>query len=415
MRLWLWSIVEVAKEVIVSRVTLYKQKKGKKKLPTWWIYYRRDGKTFRESTNTADREEAAATQKQIERLLAFDRREELTEGFYRATRDLDTKETPMKEFFDQVRATVISPKTFSRYKGIDENFLSFIKEHFPKISLLHEIKPTHVQAWHRNILERGLKPRTVNLNLKILRIAFNKAVKTGLILKDPTDPIELLKVPESARRPFTVEELNMIFSKAEGFFRYSGVLALYTGARLGDIVCLKWRDIDFRHGNITFKMQKRRGKPMEIPMYPGLRALLLELRGNKQPNPNDYLFPKEAVRYQESGSSPISTMWLNFLGKLKLIEHSRSFYDKRVKAKKAGKKVKPLKRKPGELSFHSFRHTAISLLKNIGAPEAVAMQIAGHESASISKIYTHLDEGAERRWIEAMPDYTRPALGPAEK
>ena len=47
------------------------------------------------------------------------------------------------------------------------------------------------------------------------------------------------------------------------------------------------------------------------------------------------------------------------------------------------------------------------MLKNLGAPQAVAMQIPGHESASISKIYTHLDEDAERRWIETMPDLTR--------
>lgn len=72
----------------------------------------------------------------------------------------------------------------------------------------------------------------------------------------------------------------------------------------------------------------------------------------------------------------------------------------------SGKSLPKLDRKPGELSFHSFRHTAISMLKNIGAPQAVAMQIAGHESASISKIYTHLDEDAERRWIEALPDFT---------
>jgi hypothetical protein len=110
----------------------------------------------------------------------------------------------------------------------------------------------------------------------------------------------------------------------------------------------------------------------------------------------------------------------------------------RAKLRKAGKTVLPTRtRTPSELSFHSFRHSAVSLLKNVGAPEAVAMQIAGsprrsfqtkpgHESlalkcakpyfrASISRIYTHIDESSERRWIALMPDFTTLALKHAEE
>lgn len=398
----------------MPRVTLYKQKKDKKKLPTWWIYYRRDGKTIRKSTGTTNDEEAENTRQQIERLLAFDRREELTEDFYRATRNLDKKEIAINEFFESARVANQTPKTARKYKAVDDDFQAFLKANFPKIRLLHEIRPSHIDQWHKGLIQR-LAPSTVNSHLKILRIALNGAVRTGYITKDPTAHIKFLKTQESARRPFSADELRLISSKAEGFFRYSAALGLYTGARLGDIVCLKWRDIDFSRGFIRFRMQKRHGKPMEIAMHPALRPLLLELADGKKPVPNEYLFPKEAARYLKSGSSPISTMWLNFLGKIKLVDRDRSFYDKRVKAKRAGKEVKPIKRKPGELSFHSFRHTAVSLLKNAGAPEAVAMQIAGHESAAISRIYTHLDETVERRWIESMPDYTQPALKPGKK
>jgi len=390
----------------VSKVTLYRQKKDGKKLPTWWLYYRKDGKTFRESTGTEILDDAEKARSQIEKLLTFDRRAELTEDFYRATRSLDKQEIGIKSFFENVRATVTVPSTLREYKKIDEQFLAFLSTNFPRPSLLHEIHATHVEAWHRDLVLR-LRPRTVNKRVKVLRMAFKRALKSGVILRNPTENIELLKAEESARRPFTIEELKLICSKAEGFFRYSAALGLYTGSRLGDICLLKWRDIDWRRSSISYKMQKRRGKPMDVPMHPALKNVLKELADDAPQNPNDYLFPNQAQAYLKSGAAPISAKWLDFLGRLKLIEHDRLFYDKRVRDRRAGKRVSPLERKPGELSFHSFRHTSISMLKNIGAPQAVAMQIAGHESASISKIYTHLDEDAERRWIQAMPDVTQ--------
>ncbi len=48
-----------------------------------------------------------------------------------------------------------------------------------------------------------------------------------------------------------------------------------------------------------------------------------------------------------------------------------------------------LRRMISDISFHSLRHTATSLLKNAGVPEAVAMDIIGHESEAISRHYTH--------------------------
>jgi integrase len=41
------------------------------------------------------------------------------------------------------------------------------------------------------------------------------------------------------------------------------------------------------------------------------------------------------------------------------------------------------------LSFHSLRHTAVSLLKDAGVPDAVVMALVGHESTAISQRYTH--------------------------
>jgi integrase len=60
-----------------------------------------------------------------------------------------------------------------------------------------------------------------------------------------------------------------------------------------------------------------------------------------------------------------------------------------------------------ELSFHSLRHTATSLLKATGASEAVARDIIGHDSAEISRHYTHVDEPSKRAALARLPDVTK--------
>ena len=56
-----------------------------------------------------------------------------------------------------------------------------------------------------------------------------------------------------------------------------------------------------------------------------------------------------------------------------------------------------------ELSFHSLRHTATSMLKKAGVSDSIARAIIGHESAAISRLYTHLDMDTMRTALEKMP------------
>ena len=59
------------------------------------------------------------------------------------------------------------------------------------------------------------------------------------------------------------------------------------------------------------------------------------------------------------------------------------------------------------LSFLSLRHTMTSLLKATGAGEAVAMDMIGHDSAAISRHYTHTTDTAKASVVSALPDTTR--------
>jgi integrase len=60
------------------------------------------------------------------------------------------------------------------------------------------------------------------------------------------------------------------------------------------------------------------------------------------------------------------------------------------------------RRPVSEISFHSLRHTATSLLKKAGVPEAVAMDIIGHDSTAISRHYTHVEMSSKRLAITQL-------------
>jgi integrase len=56
-----------------------------------------------------------------------------------------------------------------------------------------------------------------------------------------------------------------------------------------------------------------------------------------------------------------------------------------------------------ELSFHSLRHTAVSLMKDAGVPDAVIMALVGHESRAMSQRYTHVGREALSKAAASMP------------
>ena len=63
-------------------------------------------------------------------------------------------------------------------------------------------------------------------------------------------------------------------------------------------------------------------------------------------------------------------------------------------------------REVNALTFHSLRHSFVSILKSTGANEAVAMALAGHETKAISQQYTHLDDATLRAAMDKMTDVT---------
>jgi integrase len=65
-----------------------------------------------------------------------------------------------------------------------------------------------------------------------------------------------------------------------------------------------------------------------------------------------------------------------------------------------------LSREVSEISFYSLRHSAVTLLKAAGVSDFFAREIAGHESAAVSRQYSHLSTADKRNAMRNLPDVT---------
>ena len=63
-------------------------------------------------------------------------------------------------------------------------------------------------------------------------------------------------------------------------------------------------------------------------------------------------------------------------------------------------------REASEISFHSLRHSAVTMLKAAGVSHFIAREIVGHESAAVSRQYTHLTTEDKRTAMQRLPDVT---------
>jgi len=286
-------------------------------------------------------------------------------------------------------------KTHAKYASVVTQF----KEHLgakTRRDISHVAASDIVQF--RDALANRVTPGTVNVAVKILRSAFAQARRDGLINVNEAERVTLLKRQNDRfeRRPFTLPELKRILEVASDEWRGMILFGLYTGQRLSDLASLTWQNLDLQRGELRLLTGKT-GRRQIIPLAPPLLRHVETLPAGDRPDAA--LFPRihaTAQRHKHAGN--LSNEFFSILVAAGLAQK---------KSHKATGKGRSAKREQNEVSFHSLRHTATSLLKNAGVSEAVAMEFVGHDSKSVSQQYTHIETSALRQAADKMPDITQ--------
>ncbi len=144
----------------------------------------------------------------------------------------------------------VAPKTFRRYEQLIRVHLS------PALGsvTLTKLRPLNIQEAYNEIQAKGRSTRTVLHCHRLLRETLSHAVKWGLLARNSTDAVEAPRPSKYVPMSVGTEDLRKLLAAA-GETPYDALvhLALTTGLRQGELLGLRWQDIDFAGGTLCVR------------------------------------------------------------------------------------------------------------------------------------------------------------------
>ena len=279
-------------------------------------------------------------------------------------------------FFDHPDAPDISPDHRKNYHSVLTRLIDFTSS--LNVKSVSDVDEQIAQDFLSYYWKRGISTKTYNSGLDVLRRVFRTLCKD----RNPfADFKKKTDTPES-RDSFTFEQLQQIWDvlknpeypmlhKDEMIALYK--LAIYTGARKGDLCLLKWSSVDLAQQIISFtphKTSKSSRKRVMIPMSQVVFDALKEL-----PQNCEFVLPKVALRYQSNpGGISRDTRKLLLAAGITPTDAGE------------GRRLRAVSR----LGFHSFRHFHITQLIANGVNPLVVKDLVGHTTVDMTARYTHV-------------------------
>ena len=381
----------------------------------WRIIAMVNGEKIRQSTGTANREEAERIQREF--MAQFTARDAVAQAqkLADAVKTKEEKaEAAAKRAADALPAMRINealdayqndftrkteqPTTQRTDEIMDTCFGRFSKwvaEHYPDCIEMRQFTANMAEEYYKYIYSQ-LAPTTASMHLWKVKRVWKVLAEKAKCKTDPWAKVKPKQCASRRRENFTLEQMDAIFAKLEPGTELHTLCTIgrYTGLRLSDAATLKWSSVDFTANMIEVLPMKvkKYGKPVRIPMHESLRAALAAL-----PRPHgEYVLPECASQYNRD-----STYLVARIGKL---------------LKSAGleinEKMEGYTHKVAIYGFHSFRHAFVSMCGERGVPLSVVQGLVGHLSPDMTQHYFHLGDDAARRAIgvlDGAPKATEPS------
>jgi integrase len=295
-----------------------------------------------------------------------------------------------------VRDTVRST-TFERYEQITRKHI------VPEVGRvkIKALTPAHVRGLYRKKLEAGLSPRTVQYVHVTLHKALKQAVRDGLIPRNATEAVKPPQVRREEIRPLTPEQVKTLFEAAKGDrLEALYILAVTTGLRQGELLGLKWDDVDMEAGTLQ------------------VRRTLITAKGGPVISPPKTKGSRRTVKLSQRALEALRSHLARQLDEIDTVgslwrENGLIFasevgepLDRRALTTH---RFKPLLGRAGlpQIRFHDLRHTCATLLLSKNVNPKVVSEMLGHSTIAITlDTYSHvlptMQESAARAMGEAL-------------
>lgn len=280
--------------------------------------------------------------------------------------------------------------TAKRYKRTVKDFLAHLGAKAK--ANLASVSPRDIETFRDLQIKEGKSGITANMALKTLRIPFNVARRQGLILSNPAEAVDALQASNEERSPFSPQQLSALLAAADTEWRGMILFGACVGMRIGDAGRVKWSNIDFERKTVCFYPEKTtkgaKRKILEVPMLPDLEEYLLALpvRSHQADAP---IFPALS-KLRSGGCNGLSARFQKLM-------HRVGIYAATDTRDISGKG-----RRFNNLSFHSLRHTCVSLMANLNVSQEMRRKVTGHTSDAHER-YTHIEIETLRQALKDFP------------
>jgi len=235
-----------------------------KKGNNWFIDYYVNGRRKRESVGPS---------KELAQIVLKKRKAQIAENKF-----LDVRKKKRIHFRDMARLYLESySKPNKRSWDRDELSIKNLNAFFGS-KYLHEITALDIENYK---VERRQKvsPATVNRELACLKHIFVKAIEWGKIASSPASKVKKFREPNRRVRYLEEEEIERLYETCSEHLRPIIAVALNTGMRKGEILNLKWADVNLRTRVISI-LNSKNGEKREIPINDDLARTLFGVRKN---------------------------------------------------------------------------------------------------------------------------------------
>lgn len=240
---------------------------------------------------------------------------------------------------------------------------------------LDDIGPELISKYKAEKLKAEYDPKTINNHIAVLRKLLVVALEWGRIEKLPTTKW-LLRVPPCEFDFLSFEEADRVIKAGDATWRPMITVGLRTGLRIGELIALRWEDVDLVAGRLLVR-RSLSGKKIDTPKNHRTREVPLSEEALRALKAHRHL-RGELVFCDEAG---------------KMLTRHGCKWPLWAACERAGIRL---------IGWHVLRHTFASHLVMRGAPLKAVQELLGHQDIKMTMRYAHLSPDARRDAVRLL-------------